>query len=599
MMIPKMNRQFEIGLVVVILLIAAVLRMHNPELTEFKADEARLLSLSWEMAEGNTFPLRGISSSVGIPNFPTSVWIYALPLAIWPHVFAPTLFTGVLNTIAVGLCYWLVRRYWGWRAAVAATLMFAVSPWAIVHARKIWAQNLISIFVLGWGISGLLAFVEDRKKWLMVHLVCAAVAFQIHLAAVSLLVGSAVSILVYWRRFSWRWLIGGAVASAVTAAPFAYYAAFLSQKSLFEILESSGGGSSAGFSLNGITHAFRLYSGWQIHALTGGEAFERFLDQIGPLVGLPWVWLLFALLGLYLLVSQAKISDSARFVLIWLVCTIGTFLWFPTAVELHYLLPTYPVLFIAAGVGIDWLLDRFKPIAVWGVLGGTVVGQAAVWLMLISFVANQATPGGFGDLLRDQLEMIDVAQEWVENGDANEVLVWADGENPEQDNVAAIYALHLRDVPHRFVSAQHSALFPADRTVLLKVVDDAPLEPYVAMEAVESAVVARRPGEADMVAYLLPAAVEPELANRFEPVPLLANWVNFLAYQLGSESSEQDWLVSWRVGAPAPTDYHFFNHLQDRSGQRLAQADETAFSAGQWREGDIVLSYFPMGLSDG
>lgn len=206
-------------LLAAILLLAALLRCFAPGWTEFKADEARLLTLAWEMAEGSAWPLRGISSSVGLPNFPASVWAYAVPLTLWRHVYAATLFTGLLNTAAVGLCYWFVRRYWGREAALTAALFFAVSPWAIFHSRKIWAQNLIPILAMGWGISGLLALVEGRRRWLVFHLVCAAFAFQIHLAAISLLFGTAVLFVVYFRRLDWRMVAAGVAAAALTAAP--------------------------------------------------------------------------------------------------------------------------------------------------------------------------------------------------------------------------------------------------------------------------------------------------------------------------------------------------------------------------------------------
>ncbi|MCA9978953.1 MAG: hypothetical protein KC413_24500, partial [Anaerolineales bacterium] len=54
------SRRTEIILVTAVLLLAAILRMGWPGLTEFKADEARLLQLAYDMAEGQ-FALRGIS----------------------------------------------------------------------------------------------------------------------------------------------------------------------------------------------------------------------------------------------------------------------------------------------------------------------------------------------------------------------------------------------------------------------------------------------------------------------------------------------------------------------------------------------------------
>ena len=109
----------EAVILIFILLVAAVPRLARPDLTEFKADEARLLTLALDMSEGQ-FAWRGISSSVGFPNAPMSVWLYSLPLLVWPHPYAATLFTGLLGVAAVGGTYWLGRRYWGIRAAAAA-----------------------------------------------------------------------------------------------------------------------------------------------------------------------------------------------------------------------------------------------------------------------------------------------------------------------------------------------------------------------------------------------------------------------------------------------------------------------------------------------
>jgi 4-amino-4-deoxy-L-arabinose transferase-like glycosyltransferase len=128
------SRRREITLLVAILLLAGVLRLAWPGLTEFKRDEALLMARALEMVDTGHIAVRGISSSVGFPNFPASVWIYALPLAIADHVYSATLFTGLLNLLAVLGGWWLARRYWGQTAALAASLLFAVSPWAACRA---------------------------------------------------------------------------------------------------------------------------------------------------------------------------------------------------------------------------------------------------------------------------------------------------------------------------------------------------------------------------------------------------------------------------------------------------------------------------------
>ena len=63
--------------------------------------------------------------------------------------------------------YWLTRRTWGAPAALAGALLLAAGPWAIIFSRKIWAQNLLPPFAIGWGIGAALAFVEGRRPFEM------------------------------------------------------------------------------------------------------------------------------------------------------------------------------------------------------------------------------------------------------------------------------------------------------------------------------------------------------------------------------------------------------------------------------------------------
>ncbi|MCA9922824.1 MAG: glycosyltransferase family 39 protein, partial [Anaerolineales bacterium] len=287
-----MSQRSEIMLLVLIVSITAVLRMGWPGITEFKADEARLMRLALEMANGATFPVRGISSSVGFPNFPMSVWLYALPLTVWQHPYAATLFTGLLNTLAVVGCYWLVRRYYGVEAALSAALMFAVSPWAIHHSRKIWAQNLLPFFVVGWGIAGVLAFIEKRPKWLVIHFLALAIAAQAHLAAFALVPVTGLLLLRFWRRVDWKWCAIGIGAVGVTVLPFAYYLLTAGQNFLAQNQNAGDVLPTVvrGWDISALRYAWLLTSGQEIHALTGPTAFEAFLAKVPETLPVHWLW---------------------------------------------------------------------------------------------------------------------------------------------------------------------------------------------------------------------------------------------------------------------------------------------------------------------
>ena len=59
--------------------LAAVLRLGAPGITEFKRDEATLSRLALDLAKGEDFPILGIGSSVGFPNAPINVYLFAIP----------------------------------------------------------------------------------------------------------------------------------------------------------------------------------------------------------------------------------------------------------------------------------------------------------------------------------------------------------------------------------------------------------------------------------------------------------------------------------------------------------------------------------------
>src|SRR5262249_18203695 len=143
---------------------------------------------------------------------------------IWKSPLAATLFVGALNTASVGLAYLMARRYWAKRAALAGALLYAAAPWAVIYSRKIWAQDLLPLFVTGYVFAALLAFVEGRRRWLLAHLVLLAVIVQIHYSGLAL-VSLTLSLLVIYRRaVDWRLVAAGVGLAALTALPLLIYA---------------------------------------------------------------------------------------------------------------------------------------------------------------------------------------------------------------------------------------------------------------------------------------------------------------------------------------------------------------------------------------
>jgi 4-amino-4-deoxy-L-arabinose transferase-like glycosyltransferase len=604
------SRRVEAVGLVVILALAAVLRLGWPGLTEFKADEARLLALALDMAQGQGVALRGISSSVGFPNFPMSVWLYALPVWIRPHVYAATLFTGLLNLLAVAAAYWFVRRYWGVKAALAAVLLLAVSPWAVIFSRKIWAQNLLPLLVMGWAIGGTLAFVERRPRFILLHLLCLAIAVQIHLAAAALGVVTAVYLLIFWRRIDWKWLVAGGLVGVMTAVPFFIY--------LWQNQDKAGlpGGftTAPGFDYSPFQLAARLSLGTDIHSLAGPDAFADYLARVPDMTAVYLLWGVLIAGGTLLMIYDLRFtinrqssilrqaqdkfanrqSEAGLMAVLWLLIPPLVFAWNLTPVFVHYFIATLPAQYVAAGVTFDRLARRRAAVAGWVVLAGTAVLQTWVFLSLLFFIGERATPGGFGLPLAYQLAAVKQAQTMLAKTGAGEILVAGPGESPDVDEFPAVYDVLLRDLPHRFVDGNRSALFPAEVAVVLLDGDMAVADLYEET-AISHREIPLRTGEGSLHVLALPPAAAPPSDAVFEPPYLLANWVNLLGYDepVVGDDGTAVWQLYWRTGDnPDPAGYQIFNHLMDGAGRRVSQVDGPAFSPMQWRAGDVVVSRF-------
>ncbi|NKQ36782.1 MAG: hypothetical protein HF973_14360 [Chloroflexi bacterium] len=587
----------ELLLLAGILLITAVTRMGWPGLTEFKADEARLLQLALEMADFSQFPLRGISSSVGFPNFPMSVWLYALPLFLWKHVYAATLFTGLLNTLAVAGTYWLARRYWGVPAALTAALMFAVSPWAIHHSRKIWAQNLLPFLVTGWGITAVLTFVEQRRKLIILHLLFLAMAVQVHLAGLALVPVTAVYLLVFRKRVNWKYTAVGLLVAGLTALPFLWYLLTAGQRYLNVEKAAAVSGAARGWDLAALQHAWRLASGWQIHALAG-EAFSDFLQTVPDMTAVYLIW--GGLMGGGLTVMLRHIWQTRRqpdrntelygMLLLWLTAPILLFSWPRLPAELHYLLPIYPTPYLAAGILSSRLPRKWSWVTL-GILLITAVAQLAIWFSLQNFISQQATPGGFGTPLAIKLEAANTARQQFTESGAVEILIAGAGDNPQEAEFPAVFDTLLWDVPHRFVDATNTAVFPQDTAVVL--LENAGLGGEVYLEAAgETAIIPQRHGEADL--YILILDEQPTPTHIFDPPPILTNWVSYAGYDdpvLAEDGAAAVWRVYWNVGESSAADTHMFVHVLNKEGEKT-QEDTAVFPPVQWQPGDLIVNTF-------
>jgi 4-amino-4-deoxy-L-arabinose transferase-like glycosyltransferase len=591
------HRRLEVVLFALIMLLAAALRMGWPGITEFKLDEARDYQLALQMVEFKALPLTATAMSVGLPNSPLSIYIYAVPLFVWKNPLAPMLFGALLNTAAVALLVVLVRRYWGMRAALIAGLLYAAAPWAVLYSRKIWASNLLPLFLLGYVFSGLLAFVEGRRRWVVAHLVLFSVIVQIHISTAALGLVTLGLLWVYRRRVDWR-LVGAGLAGAVLLdVPFGIY--LLGHAGQLNLAGSTLAGGALQISADAVQLAAMLVQGTYTHALAGAQAAPLFDASV------PDFSLLFALggglvgLGLVLVLYRAwrarpslPLPVQAGLALaVWLIVPLAFFTPHVSPVFPHYLTILFSASFALGGIFIDWLLGLCRArwqTALVALLPLAVAG-AQTWqvVALYNFLGLNNTPGAFGTPLAMLLQAADSARRL--NGP--EILVVSDGSDPWQDNTPAVFDALLHGTAHRFVDGRTTAVIPAGKAAAIVWPGDLPAtDVYRQWGGGQwQAEIPLRPGEG--AAYVA-------MGQSVLPVPRprdASALLNNGAELLGSGGDARQWQLWWRApDGGAGDDYHVFAHLLDASGKPVSQVDEATLATRYWSAGDLVVNYFDL-----
>ncbi|MBM4429246.1 MAG: hypothetical protein FJ026_02715 [Chloroflexi bacterium] len=586
-----------------LLLLASLLRLGWPDISEFKSDEAHIARVAYDLATGRSIPLQGTGTAIGLPKSPLSVYLYALPSLLWRNPLWLTWFTAALNVLAVALCWWFGRRYWGPGGAGCAALLLATNPWAIHFSRKIWEPNLLPLFVLAWAATGASVFTEGRRWPLVLHLILLSASIQLHYSALTLIPVTALFLISHRSRLGRGYLVAGLALATALAIPFLLYLSAPSSRTRWgNALQLP---STLRFEVQSLRFWWVMASGGEIHALAGPAAYQEFLRTLPPLGAVPKILGALAVAGLCICLwrgrqqGEDRGGTAALLVASWGLAPLVLFAWQPFPVHLHYYVISMPAQCLAAGSAVACLGHRIRPtlrrglfmVVLW--LG---VAQAGVWLALLSFMGTHATPGGFGMPLGLQMR---AAQRAVAAGVP--VTVVSLGDDPAFGDWPAVFDVLLDSLPHRLVDGSRAAVFAAQPSVILATPGTSTalrLYSQAGLSQAGERIAARTDEEPFHILHLnggehpplVPASGPSQLANGVEIVGHAENTAIVPGQPL-------NWVIAWRV-RQVPIDrhttYHLFNHLLDARGERWSQADGPTLATEAWTEGDLVVQAFEM-----
>ncbi len=645
-------RFLRYSLLVGVLFLAAYLRLNHLEWTEFKLDEAHLSQIAFDMARHGQIPLTGIGSSVGIVNPPLAAWLLAIPYALSSSPMAATAFIALLNVVAVALCYALSRKMFAplgdraWFTALIAALLFAVAPWAVIHARKVWAQDLLPFFVLLYVWFGYRAFVQ-RKAWSLIgHGVALAALIQIHYSALWLIPVSFVWLIAFARRVRLAPLIVTALIGAAAFAPFVIadgLRGWPSVTRLFGVVQQPGVTDTSAIHLAWITT-----TGEEIHSLAGPQEFENyralvpFNDGVSAIIGLLVIGgVIGAAIDVLAAVRRRRWDDRsvASFLLMtWLLLPVLGQLSHRTPLYVHYFLIVLPAPFMLMG----YLVARLPFPSLRGALWATkqsharqeiassqaetthphpstafrsgcflammtllviiAVAQAYQVITLQQFVATRPTPGGMSVPIGYYEQLVSQARDALRHSGGAEIIVNTHGSNPNVDEAPAIFDFLLNDVPHRFVDVgQAMQLYPALSHIQIDYAPDGTLPATDGRRELLSQVTLRATESPAAIYRVEGVANSPceVLARQQDGATTPARWsngVSLLSTQIdpmkpGEKAALRVCLkiVQLVRTRPAAEEYHWTAQLWDKAGRRWAQVDDNGYPSRYWRAGDVII----------
>jgi hypothetical protein len=593
----RITQRDLVGLTLV-LFIAAIMRLGEPGMVEFLHDEAYLSLLAQDLVVGGAIPFTGIPSSVGIPNPPISLYIMAIPYTLSSSPVFATMFVAVLNVAGVGLLWWSAHRYLGRMVALLAGLTYALSPWAVLYSRKIWAQDFHTPFVLLGLLLGLYGFIEG-KRWAQAGcLPVLVIAFQIHFAAWALLP------LYLWLLWSGRKHISRLALSLSLVLAFATLFPFLMGLSrVFEeepyrisnAFDRAVGGLAV--SADALFHITRLTTGLGLESWVAPRQQADLIHKVpSPAV----LWFLVgtaALVGLIAIGKARPQRFMAGLLTLWVGVPLLVFTPTWTEVYPHYFTASIPALCLLAAIGVAWLTGILpgKPYtrtALLSTFGLILLTQGFWWRGLLRYLDTTSTPGGYGTPIH---YLLDVRESLAAYDD---VVVVSDGFEALYDQEPAAWPVLLRDSAEcvRTITGDGIAVFP-----------DHPFAVLVAPNAVENPMDGLYLTDAPMTFPLRPDAGVYTL-HQFDDAP---NWsgpalteitpVRFdTGAQLDGYRLEANRMyLEWRLPGPVGKDYHYFGHFLDAGGEKLGQRDNTLWPGRFWCEHDRLITWTEIELPDG
>ena len=343
----KMKRgKLEIGFLVIILSLAAFLRLYRIEdFMVFLGDEGRDALVVKRIIVDHKWTLLGPTASVG-GMFLGPVYYYFMIPFLWAfrlEPVGPAIMVALFGIATVFLVYKFAYDLFGPISALLVSLLYSVSPLAIIYSRSSWNPNILPFFSL-LTIYFLKRAFADKRFFFAVG-ACLGIALQLHYLASFLFFIIFSAIFLFEKRTISHWLLVISrlfLGFLLTFSPFILFELrhrFPNTKSLWQ------------FIFAGKEVSFKLKRFLPIVL----DVFFRLFKTVvcGDNIYLAIPLLFFVLLGVYLSLKHNKFSKEKAVLILWVVLGCLLFGFYQKPIYDYYLGFLYPASFLLLGFVVE------------------------------------------------------------------------------------------------------------------------------------------------------------------------------------------------------------------------------------------------------
>ena len=352
---------------IAIILLGLFLRIYKiKDYIVFLGDEGRDVLVAYEILHGH-LTLLGPTSSVG-GFFLGPIYYYFIAPFLWLSRYdpvGPAVMVALFGIATIYLVYVVGRKFFGQRAGLIASLLYAVSPIVIVYSRSSWNPNVFPFFTIA-SLYTLYKAVSKNKKWLFVFSgILMGINLQVHYLAT--FVGAVMFFYVLFVDFKPRLsfvvellkryllLFAGFV---IGFSPFLAFEArhqFTNTQNIIRFIFTSSDTGVGGQLFGNIQYVFvRLFGGLILSfpTLSNFPKFDPNLIQLWLVVS---VFLGLVATIFFLIVFVKKRKDQKEFqkyllLFFWGLLGIGLFGFYKKSIYDYYLGFLFPLPFLLVGL---------------------------------------------------------------------------------------------------------------------------------------------------------------------------------------------------------------------------------------------------------